>query len=315
MKNTFDFVAHRKMFAVISAVILGVALIFNIIFGTAMDITFKGGTLMRYSFEGTVDMAVAEKTAKDVLGNAATVKQETVNNTPVISVSLVDEISTDKQTELDDAMAKALPDNKMVQFSSNSLQASMGKRFFAKCLVAVALAAAFLLIYVGLRFRKIGGLSAGAFALLALAHDLLLVYFTFVIFRIPLNDNFVAVMLTILGYSLNDTIVVFDRIRENRRKLDEKTPIGDVVNMSLNQSFVRTRNTSITTGIAVGTIAVVALVLRMDAIISFAVPMLFGVISGFYSSMFLSVPLSACWQTRRRSVPMAMMTVSVPMPV
>ncbi len=295
MKNTFDFVAHRKMFAVISAVILGVALIFNIIFGTAMDITFKGGTLMRYSFEGTVDMAVAEKTAKDVLGNAATVKQETVNNTPVISVSLVDEISTDKQTELDDAMAKALPDNKMVQFSSNSLQASMGKRFFAKCLVAVALAAAFLLIYVGLRFRKIGGLSAGAFALLALAHDLLLVYFTFVIFRIPLNDNFVAVMLTILGYSLNDTIVVFDRIRENRRKLDEKTPIGDVVNMSLNQSFVRTRNTSITTGIAVGTIAVVALVLRMDAIISFAVPMLFGVISGFYSSMFLSVPLWAGW--------------------
>ncbi len=298
MKNTFDFVAHRKLFAVISAAILGVALIFNLIFGTAMDITFKGGTLMRYSYEGTVDMAVAEKTAKDVLGNGATVKQETVNNTAVISVSLVDEISTDKQTALDDAMAKALPNNKVVQFSSNSLKASMGKRFFAKCLVAVALAAAFLLVYVGLRFRKIGGFSAGAFALLALAHDLLLVYFTFVIFRIPLNDNFVAVMLTILGYSLNDTIVVFDRVRENRRKLDPKTPIADVVNMSLRQSFVRTRNTSITTGIAVGTIAVVALVLRMDAIISFAVPMLFGVISGFYSSMFLSVPLWAGWAER-----------------
>ncbi len=298
MKKTFDFVAHRKMFAIISAAILGVALIFNIIFGTAMDITFKGGTLMRYSFEGTVDVAVAEKTAKDVLGNAATVKLETVNNTDVISVSLVDEINTEKQTALDDAMAKALPNNKVVQFSSNSLKASMGKRFFAKCLVAVALAAAFLLIYVGLRFRKIGGFSAGAFALLALVHDLLIVYFTFVIFRIPLNDNFVAVMLTILGYSLNDTIVVFDRVRENRRKLDQKTPIADIVNMSLHQSFVRTRNTSITTGIAVGTIAVVALVLRMDAIISFAVPMLFGVLSGFYSSVFFSVPLWAGWAER-----------------
>lgn len=298
MRKTFDFVARRKICAIISAAILGVALIINLIFGTAMDITFKGGTLMRYSFEGTVDMAVAEKAAKDVLGNDATVKQETVNNTPVISVSLVDEISTEKQTALDDAMAKALPENKVVQFSSNSLKASMGKRFFAKCLVAVAIAAAFLLIYVGLRFRKIGGFSAGAFALLALAHDLLIVYFTFVVFRIPLNDNFVAVMLTILGYSLNDTIVVFDRVRENRRKLDPKTPIVDVVNMSLNQSFVRTRNTSITTAIAVGTIAVVALVLRMDAIISFALPMLFGVISGFYSSMFLSVPLWAGWVER-----------------
>jgi len=302
MKNTFDFIAHRKACAIISAVILGVALIFNIIFGTAMDITFKGGTLMRYSFEGTVDIAVAEKAAKDVLGNGATVKLETVNNTEVISVSLVDEISTEKQTALDDAMAKALPQNKVVQFSSNSLKASMGKRFFAKCLVAVALAAAFLLVYVGLRFRKIGGWSAGAFALLALAHDLLLVYFTFVIFRIPLNDNFVAVMLTILGYSLNDTIVIYDRIRENRRKLDPKTPIAEVVNLSLNQSFVRTRNTSITTGIAVATIAVVAIVLRMDGIISFALPMLFGVISGFYSSLCLSAPLWAWWVDRKGSV-------------
>jgi preprotein translocase subunit SecF len=192
-------------------------------------------------------------------------------------------------------MKKALPDNKVEQFSSNTLQASMGKRFFAKCLVAVGLAAVLLLIYVGWRFRKIGGLSAGLFALLALVHDLLIVYFTFVIFRIPLNDNFVAVMLTILGYSLNDTIVIYDRIRENRRKLDPKTPVFDIVNLSLNQSFVRTRNTSITTGIAVATIAVVALVLRMDAIISFALPMLLGVLSGFYSSVCLSSPLWAGW--------------------
>ena len=301
MKKTFDFVARRKTCAIVSAAIFGVALIINLIFGTAMDITFKGGTLVRYSYEGTVDMAVAEKTAKEVLGNAATVKQETAYNTAVISISLVDEISTETQEKLDNAMVKALPDNKIVQVSSNSLKASMGRRFFVKCLVAVVIAAAFLLVYVGLRFRKIGGFSAGAFALLALLHDLLFVYFTFVIFRIPLNDNFVAVMLTILGYSLNDTIVVFDRVRENRRKMDPKTPILDVVNASLNQSFVRTRNTSITTGIAVGTIAVVALVLRMDSIVSFALPMLFGVASGFYSSMFLSVPLWAGWVERHET--------------
>ena len=299
MKKPFDFVARRKLFVCISLAILAVALLFNIIFGTEMDISFKGGTLVRYDYTGTVDVAVAEKTAASVLGNDVTVKLETVNNTGVISVSLTDDISTDKMSALDDAMVKAFPDNQVVQFSSNSLKASMGKRFFAKCLVAVALAAAFLLVYVGFRFKKIGGLSAGAFALLALAHDLLIVYFTFVIFRIPLNDNFVAVMLTILGYSLNDTIVIYDRIRENRRKLDPKTPIREVVNLSLNQSFVRTRNTSISTALAAGTIAVVALVLRMDAILSFALPMLLGVVSGFYSSVCLSAPLWTIWMERK----------------
>ena len=295
MKKPFDFCARRKLFALISLCIFGVALIFNLIFGTAMDISFKGGTLMRYSYSGTLDEAAAKTAAQSVLGNDATMKTETVNNTAVISISLVKEINTDTQTALDDALVKALPDNKIVQFSSNSLKASMGRLFFIKCLVAVALAALFLMLYVGLRFRKIGGFSASVFALLALAHDLLIVYFVFVLFRIPLNDNFVAVMLTILGYSLNDTIVIYDRIRENRKKLDPKTPIADVVNISLNQSFVRTRNTTITTCIAVGTIAVVALVLRMDAIISFALPMLFGAISGFYSSVFLSSPLWSMW--------------------
>ena len=260
-----------------------------------MDIAFKGGTLMRYSFSGTVDMQQVEKTAQDVLGSSAKAVIDTVNNTSVISISLTDNIDTDKQRELTESLEKALPDNEVVQFSSNSLKASMGRQFFIKCLVTLLLAALFLLIYVGLRFRKIGGLSAGLFALLTLLHDLLIVYATFVIFRIPLNDNFIAVMLTILGYSLNDTIVIYDRIRENRKKLDTKTPIDDVVNLSLNQSFRRTLNTSVTTAIAVATILVVSLVLHMDSIVSFALPMLFGIVSGFYSSVCLSAPLWAIW--------------------
>lgn len=299
MRKPFDYIGHRKLFVYISAALLLVALVFNLIFGTEMDISFKGGTLIRYSYSGTVDVDAAADVAKDVLGDEVSVQTETVNNTAVISVSFPEEISADQQTKLDDALAKSLKDNKITPFSSNTLKATQGRWFFVKCLVAVALAAGFLLLYVGLRFKKIGGLSAGAFALLALLHDLLIVYFTFVIFRIPLNDNFVAVMLTILGYSLNDTIVIYDRIRENRRKLDNKTPIGEIVNLSLNQSFTRTLNTAIATAIAVATVAVVALVLQMDAIISFALPMLFGVVSGFYSSVYLSAPLWAWWIERK----------------
>ncbi len=301
MKKSFDFIAHRKLFIIISACILGVALLVNIIFGTEMDISFKGGTLIRYSYTGTVDMDVVNDTAKEVLGANATAKIETVDNTEVVTVSLNEEITVEVQEKLDEALLKATPDNQLKQVSSNSLSASMGNRFFVKCLIAVALAAVFLLVYVGLRFKKIGGLSAGTFALFALLHDLLIVYFTFVLFRIPLNDNFVAVMLSILGYSLNDTIVIYDRIRENRKKLDAKTPIADIVNLSLNQSFVRTRNTSITTGIAAATITVVAAVLHMDAIISFALPMLFGVLSGFYSSVCLSAPLWALWVEKKEA--------------
>ncbi len=295
MKKEFDFCAHRKLFLIISLCIIAVGLLFNVIFGTSMDVSFTGGTLMRYSFTGTMDTEKANSVAKQVLGNEATATVETVNDTEVLSISLPQEISMDEQAELDQKLDEAYTENQLKQFSTNSLKASMGLRFFIKCLVAVGLAALFLLIYVGIRFRKIGGISAGAMALLALLHDLLIVYFVFVIFRIQLNDNFVAVMLTILGYSLNDTIVIYDRIRENRQRMGKDTPIAAVVNRSLNQSFVRTRNTTISTLIAIATVAIVALVLRIDSIISFAVPLFFGLISGFYSSVCLSSPLWAAW--------------------
>lgn len=295
MKKEFDFCARRKLFVIISLCIMAVGVLFNVIFGTSMDVSFTGGTLMRYSFTGTMDTEKADSVAKQVLGNEATATVETVNDTEVLSISLPQEISMDAQEELDKQLDEAYTDNKLEQFSTNSLKASMGFWFFIKCLVAVGLAALFLLVYVGLRFRKIGGVSAGAMALLALLHDLLVVYFVFVIFRIQLNDNFVAVMLTILGYSLNDTIVIYDRIRENRQKMGKGAPVAEIVNHSLNQSFVRTRNTTISTLIAVSTVAIVALVLRIDSIISFAVPLFFGLVSGFYSSVCLSSPLWAAW--------------------
>lgn len=88
----------------------------------------------------------------------------------------------------------------------------MGAKFFQKCLVCLLITFVILLVYIALRFKKIGGLSAGVTALIALVHDVLLVYFSFVIFGFSINDIFIAVILTILGYSLNDTIVIYDRI-------------------------------------------------------------------------------------------------------
>ena len=290
----FDFIAKRKLFCYISAAIMLVGIVFNIIFGVELDIQFKGGTMLKYSYSGTLSETAVEQTI-DTLLTGAEADISTEGNVPTLTVTLAEDMDLDSQSKFDAGLKAAFPNSGLKALNINSLQASYGRTFFLKCLVAIALASLFLVIYVGIRFRRIGGISAGVMALLALLHDILVAYFVFVIFRIPLNDNFVAVVLTILGYSLNDTIVIYDRIRENRRKMDKKTSIDEIVNLSLNQSFSRTLNTSICTFIAIGTVAVFALVASMDSIISFAVPMSVGVISGFYSTTYLCTPIWAVW--------------------
>ncbi len=294
--KTIDFIKNRKLMALISAAFLLIGLIVNLVMGVELDIEFKGGTLLKYSYEGSLDAdTVSEFILSKLPGAEVDLTENGENGFSVITVSLADDLDAATQTTFKDTLAKQYPDNKIEELSTNSLQPSNGRSFFIKCLVAIALASLFLVIYVGFRFRRIGGISAAVMALLALLHDILIAYFTFVIFRIPLNDNFVAVVLTILGYSLNDTIVIYDRIRENRTKMDKKSSISDIVNLSLNQSLSRNIITSLCVFIAIGTVAVIAIVTSMESIISFAVPMTIGVIAGFYSSTFLCTPLWALW--------------------
>lgn len=295
----FDFVGHLKTFLCISLAIMLVGVVMNVIFGTQMDVAFKGGTVIRYSYETAPDMDALSKTAKETLGSEAAVAQDEINNTQVVTVTLPGEITMEQQQAFADAIEKDFGSSKMENFSSNTLSASMGSKFFLRCIIALVIAAALLLLYVGFRFRKIGGFTAGATALLALLHDLLIVYFVFVIFRIQLNENLVAVMLTILGYSLNDTIVIFDRVRTNRRKMN--APLDEVVNTSIHQCLRRNLITSLTTSVAIASVLGVALVMHVDSIISFALPMLFGTLSGCYSSLVISAPLWAKWMDRREA--------------
>ena len=295
MKN-FDFVANLKKMLIISLCIMLVGVACNIIFGTNLDISFKGGTQIRYSYETAPDLDALTALAKEKLGAEASLNLDNVNNTDVVSIQLPGEVSTEQKQALDDQMAKDFADNKLEIFSSNTLSASMGTKFLLRCMLALGLAAVLLIVYVGFRFRNIGGVKAGVSALIALVHDLLIVYFTFVIFGIELNDNFVAVMLTILGYSLNDTIVIFDRIRTVRRR--SEAPLEDIVNESLHHVVRRTIITTATTCVAILAVLVVALVMNVDSIISFALPMLLGAISGSYSSLFLSGPIWVRWMQK-----------------
>ena len=173
---------------------------------------------------------------------------------------------------------------------------TVGTTFFAKCLVAVAITFVLLVIYIAFRFRKIGGASAGIISIIALLHDVVLVYFTFVVFRMPINDNFIAVILTILGYSLNNTIIIYDRIRENRRVLGPKAKTSELVNLSINQTLTRSIYTSLCTFVAIACVYVVGVIYGLSSVTTFALPMMVGILVGCYSSVCITGPLYVMWR-------------------
>ena len=296
MKN-YNFVGNLKRALIISGAIMLVGVICLCIFGVKLDISFKGGTRIQYSYTEAPDLAKLEAAAEDVLKGDVEIAKDEGGEHKLVTITMTENISSDDQEALHERMAKDFKDSKMVVFNSNTLSASMGSKFLLRCLLALGLAAVLLIVYVGFRFRKIGGITAGVSALIALVHDLLIVFFTFVIFGIELDNNFVAVMLTILGYSLNDTIVIFDRVRTLRRRSD--APLEEVVNDSLHHVLRRTVITTVTTCLAILAVLVVALVMGVDSIISFALPMLLGAISGSYSSLFLSGPIWVRWMNAR----------------
>ena len=302
MKNwwngNFDYLKSRKICWYISLGLILVGILFNVIFGTSLDVTFRGGNELQYTYTGEVDV---NKLSSDLnaAGFKATVRKAESANTPVIKISIPgDALDQAQKAAISKLFDTNFKDNKLTDAGSQSLSPTMGTLFLWKCLVALAIAAVFLLAYVGIRFRKIGGLTAACCAVAALFHDMVIVYFTFVIFRIPLNDNFVAVLLAILGYSLNSTIVIFDRIRENRKILGKNATLPEIVNISLNQSVRRNVSTTVTTVAAMSAVAVVALVMHLDSVVSFAVPLLFGLLSGFYSSQFLCTPTWVLWAVK-----------------
>ena len=296
MKN-YNFVGNLKRALIISGAIMLVGVICLCIFGVKLDISFKGGTRIQYSYTEAPALDKLEAAAEEVLGGDVEVAKDEGGETKLVTITMTKNISSDDQENLHERVAKDFPDSKMTVFNSNTLSASMGSKFLLRCLLALGLAAVLLIVYVGFRFRKIGGITAGVSALIALVHDLLIVFFTFVIFGIELDHNFVAVMLTILGYSLNDTIVIFDRVRTLRRRSDAS--LEDVVNDSLHHVLRRTIITTVTTCLAILAVLGVALAMGVDSIISFALPMLLGAISGSYSSLFLSGPIWVRWMNAR----------------
>lgn len=300
--TNIKFYEKRNLFFAISISLFLLGAIMMIINGVNLDIQFKGGTILKYGYEGDISReAVIEEASKSLGINVdAQLTQDFNSKNKQISISLASDegLTPEKQNALFQALQTKFASNKLTIAEQLSVDPFYGREFFEKGLLAIGLAAIFIVLYVWLRFRTIHGLSAGMFALVALLHDVLMVFVTFIVFRIPINDAFIAVVLTIIGYSINDTIVIYDRMRENQRIFGRKISLGDLINLSQNQSLTRTINTSMNTFFSMVVVVIVSIVFNLESIRSFALPMMVGIISGCYSTLFIACPLWVLWNTR-----------------
>lgn len=310
MKNKLvRFTKFSKVFFGISLGIILIGIICNFVFGTQLDIQFRGGSYIKYSYVGNVDtdklkdviqtntkQEVTMSISSDILSNSKKGDAYTIR----VEFAGTKAISTNEQKKLTQTVQKAFPDNNFKVLEASAIESSMGSKFLLKCLTAVAIASILMVLYVTIRFRKIGGLSAGVMALVALFHDVAMIYFMYIIFQMPIDSNFIAVVLMILGYSLNDTIVIYDRVREERRNFGAKEDIGYVFDYSATKVLRRTIFTSITTLMAIGTVLVVSMIFNISSVTSFALPMMIGVISGCYSSVCIAGPLWVMWQRHKK---------------
>ncbi len=293
----------RKIFYAISCLLIVTFAVLTIAIKLNVAIEFKGGTILTYSYTGDLKSEDIEKTVGDTVSDKCTITlgEDTSSKSKTIKIqfSSKEGISDDKQNSIKTALTEKYKDNEVKLLESTDVAASNGLDFFLKCLVACAFAAVITIIYIGFRFRKIGGISAGVFSVVALIHDMCMVYGCFVICRFDINANFMAVLLTILGYSINATIIIYDRIRENEKLVGSKYELDQLVNLSITQTMGRSIHTTVTTVLAMATVCIVCLIAGVSSIISFAFPLIIGMIAGVYSSNCIAPTLWVMWEKHK----------------
>lgn len=303
----YPFYSKRKIYYAISGIILVFGLIMTLINGINLDIQFKGGAIIKYAMSETTEFDpddaadLVEKTLNGRIATGQITKDFATGEKRLVISMTGDQTLTNEELNLiSESLKEQYPEQNFEIDSTNNVSPFFGRKFLQNAIIAIALSAVLIILYVWFSFRKIHGLSAGAMSLVALFHDVLVAFFTFTIFQIPIGDTFVAVALAILGYSINDTIVIYDRIRENSRGA-KKMSIEDIVDKSISQSFTRSLNTNFAVFISLAILYVFAALNGLESIVSFALPMAIGSISGCYSTICIVGPLWTSWQKRKQT--------------
>ncbi len=284
----FKIIEKTKLWFLIPACIIAVGLLFFIIRGFNLDIEFAGGTMMQINIGQSFDAREEiEPIVREITGDTNPQVQKVSGAGGENQVSIkVKEIDTDTATALYEAIAAKYAldtEDNAALVEQNSISPTISTEMKSTALMAVSVAVILMLVYITIRFRD---WRFGLSSIVALIHDVLIVLSMYAIFRIPINNNFIAAMLTIVGYSINDTIVIFDRVRENRRYYNNNK-INELANTSVSQSIGRSVNTSITTIIMV----LLLFLMGVQSVRWFAFPLLIGFISGTYSSLFIATPV------------------------
>ena len=302
------FFQKKKIYFTISGLIIVVGLIMTFVNGVQLDIQFQGGAILKYAMseEIELDPETASNVVEQALDGRLVTAQVTTDYISqekklVLNMAGGETLSDEELTAITEALRTAYPEQNFEFSEINNVAPFFGKMFLRNGITAIVLSFALIIIYVWFSFRKIHGLSAGVMALFSLLHDVLVVFFAFVIFGIPIGDSFIAVALTILGYSINDTIVIYDRIRENMLA-NKSMPIDELVNKSITQSFTRSLYTNLAVFVSVTLVYVFAAGNGLESIRSFALPLSVGTISGCYSTICIAGPAWAMWQKRKKKV-------------
>lgn len=307
MKFNLKIVQNKKIYFIIAAAFILIGVVSMIFRGFYLDIDFAGGTEITYHIDGmnaSEEAAKFEQLAREVVGDKINVAQQ-AGATEVIVKSLelddeeraallakFEEYYSEKFGAAEDAApaedaaetegAETTEQTKKAVVSVvglDSVSGSVSKDLKNAAVISVTIAVILMLLYITIRFQFSSALSA----ILCLIHDVLIVLSAYSIFQIPVSSSVIAVILTILGYSINATIVVFDRVRENV-KIVRNATFTEKVNISINQTLLRSINTTITTLLTIGMIYL----LGVQSIKEFAFPIIVGIVAGLYSSIFLA---------------------------
>ncbi|MBR5779597.1 MAG: protein translocase subunit SecF [Clostridia bacterium] len=285
--SKFHFIKNQKVTLCVVALVILVGLISFFVRGFNIDIDFSGGTEIKIDLGTEVTKEVCDD-INDIIRNHEKLGNDyvssTTQSTDNINMAIIrtgTAALTNEQTlALQDALTAKYTNANVNNVQISTIAPTIGDQLTKTAIIAVAVAIVLMLVYIWIRFEAKSGIAA----VLCLAHDLFVIFAAYSLLQIPVNSNIIAALLTILGYSINATIVVFDRVRENKAKAEAGTEFSEVVNTGIHETFGRSVNTTITTLLTIGLIYI----LGVDSIQQFALPIIIGIVAGLFSSVFMS---------------------------
>lgn len=271
-------VENRKIYFLISAVLILAGIVMYFVNGGfVQDVDFVGGMTMYVEMGKEVNLDEVAQLVQDATPPIANPTVQQSDGTQIVIKTTP--IDTEVREKVQTAIIEKYELDGSAILSVDNVDATIGSELRTQALFAAIVAALLMLVYITIRFT----FKTGIAAVVALIHDVLIMLAVYAAFKIPVNSSFIAAILTIIGYSINNTIVVFDRIRENVKK-NKKTPFNEIINTSLKQTLGRSINTTITTLLTV----VMIYALGVNSIREFAFPIIVGLLAGAYSSLFIA---------------------------